>query len=158
MRKVLVYWIQITDHGRCDEPRDHIWHTLDRYHSLDRGPGSDENGIKTLLSNLGDISNVFLQVVVTIVNALQKISALSSFTCSTTHFPPSTLFSIAAFLAGWLWPSDLRLSSDVSKGPQGGIFWLLFAPIGSPSNERMHVKIFHLETNPPPFLLPMNCR
>ena len=29
MRKVLVYWIQITDHGRCDEPRDHIWHTLD---------------------------------------------------------------------------------------------------------------------------------
>lgn len=61
MRKVLVYWIQITDHGRCDEPRDHIWHTLDRYHSLDRGPGSDKNGIKTMLSNIGNVPNVLLQ-------------------------------------------------------------------------------------------------
>ena len=35
MGKVLVYWIEITDHGRCDDPRDHIWHALHRYHSLD---------------------------------------------------------------------------------------------------------------------------
>ena len=49
MGKVLVYWIQITDHGRCDDPRDHIWHTLDRYHYLDIGPRLDTNGIKKML-------------------------------------------------------------------------------------------------------------
>ena len=60
MRKVLEsIGKKITDRGRCDDPRDHIWHTLDIYHYLDIGPGSDENGINAMLNNN---PNVLLQV------------------------------------------------------------------------------------------------
>ena len=114
------------------------WSYLARtsYHSLDIGPGSDKNGIKKMLKNHEHLPNVFLQAgsAVASMNLFYYWQFFAEnlcfviFTCFTTHFSPSTLFSL---LVGWLWPSDWRLSSDASKGPWGGIFWLLFAPIGS---------------------------
>ena len=62
MRKLLVYWIQITDHGRCDDPRDHIWHTLDRYHYLDIGAGSDKTGIKKIFLMTNEMHSCKLDV------------------------------------------------------------------------------------------------
>ena len=95
MGKVLVYWIQITDHGRCDEPRDHIWHTLDIYHYLDIGPGSDENGINAMLNNN---PNVLLQV-----GLLRGVP--NGFGPVLQHnFLLLYYFHCIFCLAGWLWP------------------------------------------------------
>ena len=41
-----VYWIQITDHGRSDDPHDRIWHKHGNDYLLDIWQRSDEDEIR----------------------------------------------------------------------------------------------------------------
>ena len=95
MRKVLVYWIQITDHGRCDDPRDHIWHTLDRYHYLEIGPGSGQNGIKKIFLTTNEMYSS--KLVLLMKWSYYDIFFAKLFLCchfSTTDISPSVLFPL----------------------------------------------------------------
>ena len=105
MRKLLVYWIQITDHGRCDDPRDHIWHTLDRYHYLEIGPGSDQNGIKKIFLTTNEMysSKLGVLLVLRMKWSYYDIFFAKLFVCchfSTTDFSPSVLFPHCLFKRG----------------------------------------------------------
>ena len=144
MRKLLVYWIQITDHGRCDDPRDHIWHTLDRYHYLDIGAGSDKTGIKKIFLMTNEMHSCKLDVLLVLH---MKWSCYDSFFanyfCIDIFLQHTFLLLYYFHCLFWL------VGCGPSKAPWGDIFWLLFVPIGSiPSNERI---VFQLKHHPWPW-------